>query len=87
MKRKYQDELDVEDEDVKNMLNDNQVSLNDDIDTDDDDELNDEMSDEDEDEENEKNTGIKTIFFFTFYIYVFKEELENIYARNKIINF
>jgi len=56
MKRKFQDELEVENEDVKDVLKDNQISLDDiDSDDDDDDEMNDELSDDDD--ENEKNTG------------------------------
>jgi len=55
MKRKFQDELEVENEDVKDVLKDNQISLDDiDSDDDDDDEMNDELSDDDD--ENEKNT-------------------------------
>lgn len=53
MKRKFQDELDVENEEVKDILKENQVSLDDDSnDSDEDDELNDEISDDD----NDKNT-------------------------------
>jgi len=66
MKRKFQDELEVENEEVKDILKDNQIPLDNDSDKDDDDdddELNDEMSDDDD--ENEKNTGI--IFFRNYY--------------------
>jgi len=52
MKRKFQDELEVENEEVKDILNENQISLDDDSnDSDEDEELNDEMSDD-----NDKNT-------------------------------
>lgn len=59
MKRKFQDELEVENEDVKDILKDNQNLLDNNLndsdkdDDDDDDELNDELSDDDE---NDKNT-------------------------------
>ncbi|ORX64163.1 Rrp15p-domain-containing protein [Anaeromyces robustus] len=54
MKRKFQDELEVENEEVKDLLKDNQGLLDNDNDSNysDEDELNDEMSDD----ENEKNT-------------------------------
>jgi len=55
MKRKFQDELEVENEEVKDLLKDNQASLDDNDSDDSDDEINNEMSDDDE---NEKNTGI-----------------------------
>jgi len=53
MKRKFQDELVVENEEVKDLLKDNQASLDDNDSDDSDDEINNEMSDDDE---NEKNT-------------------------------
>jgi len=70
MKRKFQDELEIENEDVKEILKDNQNLLDNNLndsdkdDNEDDDELNDELSDDDD--ENEKNTDVSKIIIYQY---------------------